>query len=49
MAKGYFVSYGYKGYVNGRYMLFASDAEYLKYISEQDDRKEIQNEPESSQ
>lgn len=36
MAKGYYTSYGYKGYVRGRYMLFACESEYLEYISEQD-------------
>lgn len=30
--KGYSVSYGYMGYVNGRYMLFASEKEYIKYM-----------------
>ena len=33
--KGYFVSYGYMGFVNGRYMLFASEEEYYEYIEEQ--------------
>lgn len=32
--KGYFVNAGYLGYVNGRYMLFASESDYHDYISE---------------
>ena len=32
--KGYSVESGYMGYVDGRYMLFASEADYLDYISE---------------
>ena len=32
--KGYNNSYGYMGLVNGRYMLFASEEDYLEYMSE---------------
>ncbi len=32
--KGYTTSEGYMGLVNGRYMLFASEAEYRKYFEE---------------
>lgn len=32
--KGYAVSDGYMGLVNGRYMLFASEEDYLEYINE---------------
>ena len=32
--KGYYVSYGYMGYVNGRYRLFASEAEYIEYMKD---------------
>ena len=32
--KGYYVGYGFMGYVNGRYRLFASEAEYIEYIDE---------------
>ncbi len=32
--KGYFVPDGYMGYVNGSYMLFANEMDYLEYISE---------------
>ena len=30
--KGYSVESGYMGYVDGRYMLFASEADYLEYM-----------------
>lgn len=32
--KGYVVDNGYMGYVNGSYMLFADEADYIDYISE---------------
>lgn len=32
MANGYYISYGYMGYVDGRYMLFANEADYLEYL-----------------
>lgn len=32
--KGYTTSSGYMGYVNGRYMLFASEEEYIEYMDE---------------
>lgn len=31
--KGYYVADGYMGYVDGRYMLFASDSDYYEYMS----------------
>ncbi len=31
--KGYLVSDGYMGYVGGRYMLFASEADYREYMA----------------
>ncbi len=34
--KGYNSSYGYMGLVNGRYMLFASEADYEDYMRDQD-------------
>ena len=34
--KGYNNSYGYMGYVGGRYMLFASEADYADYMSDRD-------------
>lgn len=34
MPKGYFTSSGYMGYVGDQYMLFASESDYLSYISE---------------
>jgi len=33
--KGYSVESGYMGLVDGKYMLFASEADYLEYLSEQ--------------
>jgi hypothetical protein len=32
--KGYYVDCGYMGYVNGRYILFASEADYRDYYLE---------------
>lgn len=33
--KGYVVSGGYMGYIEGTYMLFASEADYVDYLSEE--------------
>lgn len=30
--KGYAVESGYMGYVNGEYMLFASEMDYMDYV-----------------
>lgn len=30
--KGYNTSYGYMGYVNGTYMLFACEEDYIDYM-----------------
>lgn len=32
--KGYVVSSGYMGYVNGSYMLFANEEDYTEYFRE---------------
>jgi len=32
--KGYMIDSGYMGYVDGRYMLFASEEDYREYMSE---------------
>ena len=32
--KGYHTAEGYMGYVNGKYMLFASESDYLEYITQ---------------
>lgn len=32
--KGYVVESGYMGYVNGEYMLFADEADYLDYMND---------------
>ena len=31
--KGYVTSSGYMGLVNGRYMLFATEADYIEYLT----------------
>lgn len=33
MPKGYQTSYGYMGLVNGKYMLFCTESEYIDYIT----------------
>lgn len=32
--KGFFVTEGYMGYVNGSYILFASERDYVEYMEE---------------
>lgn len=32
--RGYYLPCGYMGYVNGQYMLFATEAEYVEYVTE---------------
>lgn len=32
--KGYVTASGYMGYVDGRYILFASESEYLEYAGD---------------
>lgn len=32
--KGYHTENGYMGFVNGRYLLFASEADYYDYMSD---------------
>lgn len=31
--KGYYTAYGYMGYVNGTYQLFATESDYIDYIT----------------
>lgn len=31
---GYYTAYGFMGLVNGEYMLFATDTEYLEYVTD---------------
>ena len=31
--KGYNTQYGYMGYVDGTYILFASEADYIEYLN----------------
>lgn len=33
--KGYFTEKGYMGYVNGGYMLFASETDYYEFLNEE--------------
>lgn len=35
MAKGYFTSLGYMGFINGEYILFASESDYYDHIKEE--------------
>lgn len=35
MIKGYFVSNGYMGYVDGEYRLFADETDYIEYMEVQ--------------
>lgn len=32
--KGYIIANGYMGYVNGNYILFASEADYREYMED---------------
>lgn len=32
--KGFFVTEGYMGFVNGSYLLFASESDYMEYMEE---------------
>lgn len=32
MLKGYYTDAGYMGYVNGVYMLFATESDYIEYV-----------------
>ena len=40
--KGYYTGNGYMGYVDGRYMLFASENEYADYLGHADLVKEAE-------
>ncbi len=31
--KGYYVPDGYMGYVNGNYILFATETDYIEYVT----------------
>jgi hypothetical protein len=33
--EGYLTSYGYMGFVTGRWMLFATESEYYEYLNEE--------------
>ncbi len=32
--KGYYTAYGYMGYVNGKYILFATESDYIEYVTD---------------
>lgn len=32
--KGYYTSSGYMGYVDGNYMLFATETDYIEYVTD---------------
>lgn len=34
MLKGYYTDAGYMGYVNGTYILFATESDYIEYVTE---------------
>ena len=33
--KGYYISYGYMGFINGKYRLFATEEEYIELFREE--------------
>jgi hypothetical protein len=35
--KGYYVSIGYMGWINGRYKLYSSESDYLEEVREEED------------
>lgn len=35
--KGYYTPCGYEGLVDGRYMLFANELDYLEYLEEEEE------------
>ena len=39
--KGYNTSDGYMGYVDGKYILFASDQEYYEFMEGQEEKKNM--------
>lgn len=39
--KGYSISDGFMGYVDGGYMLFACESEYIDYIEEEDEELSV--------
>ena len=38
--RGYYTAGGYYGRVNGRYMLFSSESDYLDYLCQEEDGPE---------
>lgn len=39
--RGYHTSYGYKGYVYGRWMLFSTEADYNEYMKDLNKNEDI--------
>ena len=39
--KGYYTQTGYMGYVEGKYILFASEKEYYEYMKERDQNDDL--------
>lgn len=35
--KGYYISYGYMGFINGKYRLFATEEEYIEAFREENE------------
>lgn len=35
--KGYYISYGYMGFINGKYRLFATEEEYIEIFREENE------------
>ncbi len=40
MEYGYLIPYGFKGLVDGRWMLFATESEYHEYLKEEDHERQ---------
>jgi len=40
--KGYVVNSGYMGYVNGKYILFATEEEYKEYLESDNNSENIE-------
>ena len=43
MLQGYPIESGYKGYVDGRYMLFETEEAYYRYMTENEEETKCQN------
>ena len=43
MTKGYFTDNGYKGYVDGKYMLFEDEESYFEYLETNDEENNYES------